>query len=80
MRDLRLRVYNLVMHEVHELHDERDIDGDEVQAIVSLAKFCADRLGEPISLFEKADIYVLSPIAKKLNFFLLKIPILRLIA
>lgn len=46
------------MHEAHERHEHREIDGDEMSAINDLAKFCADFPHSPIQLFQRSDVYV----------------------
>ena len=74
--ELRLRVYNLVKHEVSEMHENFECDAIEMAAIEKLCDYCADDLTQPLSIFIKSSTFISNDLNLKLLYFLVRIPYL----
>lgn len=74
--ELRLRVYNLIKHEVMEMYDNNECDSSEVYAIKSLCDYCADDLQQKLPLYHKCEGFIISRFIKKFYMTLSEFPLI----
>lgn len=75
-KELRLRIYKLIKHHVHEKHDNHECTSDVVRTVKSLCSICSDHPDRKICLSDYANIFIANYTYLEFLFKLSKIPII----
>lgn len=57
-REVRLRIYKLIKHHVHEKHDNHECRSDVVRTVKTLCNMCSDNAHLKISLSEYSSVFI----------------------